>query len=108
MGKKKSSAPEICQPGGMCYRFPGPCCSICCMVFSLFGVVGLLIIGGLINNSYKKAEGETAWTRGSEEKAVKGTYIGVAIYAGFIGGCFLLFLWRKLTAPKNTEDEDEN
>ncbi|KYQ93897.1 hypothetical protein DLAC_11622 [Tieghemostelium lacteum] len=107
MAKKKSSTPEICLPGGMCYRFPGPCCSICCMVFSLFGVVGLLIISGLLKDGYKKAEGEAQWTASTEAEAVKTSYIAVAIYGGFIGACLIAFLWRKFTEPKNIEIDDE-
>ncbi|EFA81244.1 transmembrane protein [Heterostelium album PN500] len=95
----------VCSPGGACYQFPSPGCSMCCMIFSLFGVIGLLSIGGLFKDSYKKAEGEDALTRSSEEVAQKAAFIGAAIYAGVIALCFGLFLWRKFTNKKPEEDD---
>ncbi|GAM18542.1 hypothetical protein SAMD00019534_017170 [Acytostelium subglobosum LB1] len=103
MAKKKEGG--VCSPGGACYQFPSPGCSICCMVFSLFGVIGLLSIGGLINDNYGKAEGEAVLNSEEAAKASKGAFLGVIIYGAFIALCFGLFLFRKYT-NKRTDDDD--
>ncbi|EGG21549.1 protein phosphatase 2C-related protein [Cavenderia fasciculata] len=106
MAKKKQGG--ICSPGGACYQFPPPACSICCMVFSLFGVIGLLSIGGAIKNQYHKAEGEEQWTSSQEATASSGAFIGTVIYVALIALCFGLFLWRKFTNKPSDDDIDSS
>ncbi|KAF2069679.1 hypothetical protein CYY_009001 [Polysphondylium violaceum] len=86
---------------------PPACCSICCMVFSLFGVVGLLILSGLFKAGYKKSEGEAQWDESLETKAASTSYAAVGIYGGFIGVCFVLFLMKKFASPKQVDEDDE-
>ncbi|EGC30696.1 hypothetical protein DICPUDRAFT_157554 [Dictyostelium purpureum] len=107
MPKKTSKAPEICQPGGMCYRFPPPCCSICCMIFSIFSFVGLISIYGLISNDYTKVQGEAYWNTEQIEGGKKASLIGSFIYLGVAGLCLFLFFCRKFTAPKKNPEDDE-
>ncbi|KAM9968652.1 hypothetical protein ACTFIW_000523 [Dictyostelium discoideum] len=83
MAKKAASKmPEICLPGGMCYRFPPPCCSICCTVFSLFSMAGLFIIYALINNGYTKISGQTLWNHDQIEDGKHASMVGAFIYLG--------------------------
>ncbi|KAN0016156.1 hypothetical protein ACTFIU_006111 [Dictyostelium citrinum] len=108
MAKKSASKmPEICLPGGMCYRFPPPCCSICCTIFSLFSMAGLFIIYALINNNYTKISGETLWNHEQIEDGKHASMVGAFIYLGVAGLCVFLFLCRKFTAPKHNPEDDE-
>ncbi|KAK5583771.1 hypothetical protein RB653_005371 [Dictyostelium firmibasis] len=108
MAKKSGSKmPEICLPGGMCYRFPPPCCSICCTVFSLFSMAGLFIIYAMINNGYTKVSGQTLWNEEQIEHGLNASKVGAFIYLGVAGFCVFLFFCRKFTAPKHNPEDDE-
>jgi len=54
-------------------------CGICCMGFSLFAIVFLVIVGQVLQSNSEVIEIE----KSKREAAWKNCYVGAAVYAGF-------------------------
>merc|ERR1712000_479988 len=64
-------------------NFCGPKCSHCCFVLSIWGILMLLVLGGLFHaNSRALIEDAAENTKDAMEDAAKNCYIAAAIYVG--------------------------
>lgn len=105
MQKKKEGG--LCAPGGALHGFPGPKCSICCLIFSVFGIVVLIAVGGFLEMPYRKIEGEDVLVDHEAQESSKNAYIAAAIYAAFVLGCAGRYILC-LRTRKAVHDEDED
>jgi len=90
------------------YGFPGPKCSLCCVIFSFFGIVVLIVTGALLEGPYRKVEGESIVADSEAHEQSKTAYYTAIIYAVFVLGCLgrVLYLRQRPTIHEEFEDED--
>jgi len=76
--------------GTACKGFPGPGCALCCAAFSVWGILGLLVIGILFSaNYYHVANGAV----NNMSNAALSAYLGVILYFLCAAGCGVRF-WK--------------
>eukprot|EP00727_Mastigamoeba_balamuthi_P011398 m51a1_g6881 hypothetical protein (114) ;mRNA; f:221546-222586 len=90
--------PIPCTPGGACYGFPGFKCSVCCTLFSLWGVIMLFALGSSL--SYR---GVTLYEVEDEDmdKDKKQMFIAGAIYAALVVGCGARWIYLQIMMKTN-------
>jgi len=104
--KKKGGGP--CSKGGALYGFPGPKCSLCCVIFSFFGIIVLIVTGALLEEPYRKVEGESIVVDHEAHESAKTAYYTAIIYAVFVLGCLARVIWLRQRPPVQNEYEDED
>jgi len=102
--KKKKGGP--CAPGGVLYGFPGPKCALCCLLFSFFGVIMLVVIGSLLEKPYRKLQGEELVEDHIARQKAMNAYYTAIIYAVFVLGCAGRVIWLKRNKGLRVPDED--
>jgi ribonuclease kappa len=106
------SAQKVCFPscGSSLLRmgFPGPKCALCCTIFSIWGVLTLLALGGLWDAKYRKLDPTYQIPDDKMGTAAQSAFIGAAIYLAFIVGCGGRYWWlqRAMRSKKRMRFED--
>jgi len=62
----------------------GPKCSLCCTIFSLWGVITLVLVGIGFQTDYRYIDN---WNVSNHQQAAIASYIAAALYGAFIIGC---------------------
>jgi len=87
-------------------RCIGPKCSLCCTIFSFFGVIILVTVGGLIKDGNSKVQGETVVLPDERKGIAQSAFYASIIYVVFVVLCAVryLFVCRK---PVEIDDDEE-
>merc|ERR1711916_11909 len=86
---KESAGQKVCGCLNRCCTLN---CSVCCFVFSLWGFIMLLALGGLLASNYKPIHLHEL-TAEQAAKAASGSYAAVGVYAALMVICAVRFAW---------------
>jgi len=88
-------------------KLPGPKCTICCLVFSFFGVIILVAIGILLAEPYQKVEGEDLVEDETAKLRSKTAFYTIIPYGLFVVFCAWRASCLRGRPPPKIEGEEE-
>lgn len=74
--------------------------SVCCLVFSIWGFIMLLVLGSLLSSNYTPVHLETL-NATSAAKAASGAYAAAGVYGGLIIICAVRFAYIMWSTRRN-------